>query len=127
MTEKNLEIPRYGSSGASFLGAEFKDCKVLLLSIPAAIYLGNYSAWAYLVVPGLGYLLNRQYLEWLANGPPGRFRLWCYELGLRGYSDAHATRHCLFIGDARVINPAASALIEERLLSRAGEEAGHGA
>lgn len=127
MTEKDLEIPRYGKSGASFLGAEFKDCMVLLLSLPAAMAAANYTAWAYVVVPGLGYFLNRQYLEWLANGPPGRLRLWAYELGLWGYSDAHAARNCLFIGDARVINPAASDLIEQRLQSRTEQEATHGA
>jgi hypothetical protein len=123
MTDKNLEIPRYGNSGASFLGAEFKDCLLLLASIPVAMGAANWSAWAYVVVPAVGYLLNRQYLEWLASGPPGRLRLWLYELAIVGYSDAHSTRDCLFVGDARVINPAASELIELRQLQLASEQA----
>jgi hypothetical protein len=58
-------------------------------------------------------MLNREYLQWLASGPPGRLRMWLYNLGWKGYSAGHQSPDVVVVGDARGINPGSSDMLDE--------------
>lgn len=118
------DIPRHGGAGVSFFGAEFKDSWILLASLLLGLLAGRLSAFLYLVVPGAGLLLNREYLQWLAAGPPGRLRLWLYELGLHGYGRGHRSPDTVMVGDARGLNPGSSELLDALEAATRGRLAG---
>lgn len=115
MSSGDVNIPRHAGAGSSFFGAEFGDAWVLLLSLALGMVFGRINGLLYLAIPAGGYLLNREYLQWLASGPPGRLRMWLYELGLRGYPGGHASARVVVVGDARVINRGASDMLDQTM------------
>lgn len=122
MSSNSYDIPRFGGSGSSFFGAELGDSWLFIGSIVAGLIAGHFNVLLYAVVPAAGYMLNREYVHWLASGPPGRLRCWLYELGLVGYPAGHVSPKVVIVGDARGVCPASTDLldaVEQRLRRRA--------
>jgi hypothetical protein len=101
-------VPRYGKADVAFAGAELRDAWLLIGSVFAGMALGSVLGWAaYVGLPVLGYFGTRVYIEWKGRHLPGYFTALLYRLGVGGYSTALDRKLKRFIGDARVVNPAA--------------------
>ena len=119
MSSEVFEIPRHGAAGVAFLGAEFKDAVILLASVPLGLVLGHlFGVLFYVLVPWLGFVANKQYVDWLAKSQPGRLRLWLYELGLVGYSPALVCQQLIVQGDARPICRGTAAMLDQIIADR---------
>ena len=119
MSSDVFEIPRHGAAGVAFLGAEFKDAVILLASVPLGLVLGHlFGVLFYVLGPWLGFVANKQYVDWLAKSQPGRLRLWLYELGLVGYSPALACQQLIVQGDARPICRGSAAMLDQIIADR---------
>lgn len=118
MSNEPFHIPKHGGAGPSFLGVEFKDTYILILSIFVAIPAGKmFGTLFYLGIPYAGYHINRKYLEWKAKSLPGFFRTFLFRLGIKGYSKGFTSKKVVFVGDGRVIHPG-----NKRLLSQPTDE-----
>jgi len=101
-------VPRHGKAGVAFAGAELKDAWFLIASVFMGLVLGSVFGWAaYAGFPLLGYLGTKIYIDWKSRRLPGYFAELSYRLGVSGYSSAFDRKKKLFIGDGRVVNPAA--------------------
>jgi hypothetical protein len=101
-----FEIPRHASAGIAFLGVDLNDALILIGSIFVALGAGAVlGGMYYIVVPIIGYVLNRIYLDWRTNALPGDLRAKLYAAGIVGYSRALQSRDTVYVGDAVVINP----------------------
>lgn len=106
-TEEDLTIPKHARAGVAFLGVEFHDALILILSVFLGLFAGfvmKMDVAGYLGVPILGYILNRAYINWRSNQLPGQLQGWLYAHGLLGYSRALNKRAQKYVGDARVGN-----------------------
>lgn len=118
MSNETFHIPKHGGAGPSFLGVEFKDTYIVLLSVFIAIPAGKlFGVMAYMGIPFAGYHINKQYMEWKGNNLPGFFRAFLFRAGLKGYSKGFKSQKVVFIGDGAVISPG-----NRRLLSTPAEE-----
>jgi hypothetical protein len=106
VSNKRFHIPKHGGAGPAFLGVEFKDTYIVLLSIFIALPAGRiFGGLAYVAIPLGGYFLNKQYLEWKEMRLPGFFRSVLFRWGISGYSAALSSKDVIFVGDGKVINP----------------------
>ncbi|PZR46042.1 MULTISPECIES: hypothetical protein [Burkholderiaceae] len=110
----SFSIPKYGGADSAFLGVEFKDTYILIVSVFAALILGKfYGTGAYIGIPFFGYHANKKYIEWRSSRLPGFVLVWLFRFGLRGYSKAFRSQRTVFVGDATVINPASHELLKQ--------------
>ncbi|CAM2198480.1 Conjugal transfer protein (plasmid) [Paraburkholderia kururiensis] len=114
MSNKTFRIPKYGGAGSAFLGVEFKDTYILIVSVFVALVAGKfYGTGAYLGIPFVGYHANKKYIEWRSTRLPGFILVWLYRFGMRGYSGGFRSQRTVYVGDATVINPASDRLLSQ--------------
>jgi len=107
-------IPRHGNAGVAFLGVEFGDAFIVIGSVFAGLFVGSLiGVPGYLGVPMGGYFLNKLYVDWRSKSLPGQFRQRLFELGLAGYGRHFRAAEVVLVGDATVINPGSSGLLDE--------------
>lgn len=100
-------VPRHGKADVAFAGAQLKDAWFLIASVFIAMVVGSMVGWlAYVGIPMLGYIGTKAYIQWKGKRLPGHCRVILYRLGIAGYSKALNRKKKLFIGDAKVVNPA---------------------
>ena len=132
MLNEEHAIPRHGKAGVAFLGVEFGDAFIVIGSVFAGLLIGSQIGLAgYLGVPMGGYFLNKLYVDWRSKSLPGQFRQRLFELGLAGYGRHFKAAEVVFVGDATVINPGSSALLDDisqrtRVTTRATQGVRHG-
>jgi hypothetical protein len=114
VVSNSFSIPKYGGADSAFLGVEFKDTYILIVSVFAGLILGKfYGTSAYIGIPLFGYYANKKYIEWRSSRLPGFVLVWLFRFGLRGYSKAFKSQRVVFVGDATVINPASHNLLKQ--------------
>ncbi|MFS2023488.1 hypothetical protein [Massilia sp. CT11-137] len=105
-------VPKHGKADVAFAGAQLGDAWLLIGSVFAAMVAGGIFGWvAYIGIPVLGYLLTKAYIQWKSNNLPGHLQVLLYRVGLAGYSAAFNRKKKLFIGDSRIVNPAALQIV----------------
>jgi hypothetical protein len=118
-----FRIPRRGDAGVAFLGVELKDAWLVLGGIFGGLFAGSAGGMGtagYFGFPVAGYMLNRIYIDWQSNNLPGAFRCRLFSRGIpgAGYSPTIKTQKVVYVGDAVVINPASSSVIDDVLQHR---------
>ncbi|MDN4571864.1 hypothetical protein DBB29_24715 [Pandoraea cepalis] len=114
MSNKTFHIPKWGGAESAFLGVEFKDTYILILSVFAALVVGKvWGTGAYLGIPLAGYFVNKKYIEWRDQRLPGFVRVELYKYGLAKYSKGFKSQRASFVGDARAINPGSGRIIAQ--------------
>lgn len=112
MSSKTFHIPKWGGAASAFLGVEFKDTYILILSIFVALVAGKvWGTGAYLGIPLAGYFANKQYIQWRDQRLPGFIRVELYKYGLAKYSKGFRSQREAFSGDARIINPGSASIV----------------
>lgn len=110
----NFRIPKYGGAESSFLGVEFKDTYILIVSVFVGLVAGKiFGTSAYIGIPFAGYHANKKYIEWRSARLPGFALAWLFRFGLGGYSKGFKSQKTVYIGDATVINPASKRLLQQ--------------
>lgn len=112
MSNESFRIPKHGGAESAFLGVEFKDTYILIVSVFVALFAGK--AWgtgAYLGIPFVGYHVNRKYLEWRNTRLPGFFHAFLFSWSLAKYSKGFKTQCMVYVGDATIINPGTKRLL----------------
>jgi hypothetical protein len=113
MSNKTFQIPRNGAAGVAFLGVQLVDASLLIASVFLGLLVGaTVSYVAYVVIPTVGFFLNKVYLDWKSTRLPGYLRNYLYSHGVWGYSDAFDSSKTIFVGDSSVINTGASAFLD---------------
>ncbi|VVD30933.1 hypothetical protein [Paraburkholderia dioscoreae] len=116
MSNNSFRIPKHGGSESAFLGVEFKDTYILIVSVFVALIAGKvWGTGAYLGIPFVGYHANRKYLEWRSTRLPGFVTVWLFRFGLAKYSNGFQSQRTVFVGDAKVINPGSKRLLNRIL------------
>ncbi|MCE4547999.1 MULTISPECIES: hypothetical protein [unclassified Caballeronia] len=116
VSNKTFRIPKYGGAESAFLGVEFKDTYILIVSVFVALVAGKiYGTGAYLGIPFVGYHANKKYIEWRSTRLPGFILVWLYRFGLRGFSKGFKSQRTVYVGDATVINPASDRLLSQMM------------
>jgi hypothetical protein len=101
-------VPRHGKADVAFAGAQLGDAWFLILSVFGGLILGSMVGWsAYIGIPLAGYFVTKSYIQWKSKNLPGHFLVLLYRAGFMGYSSAFNRRKKLFIGDSKIVNPAA--------------------
>jgi len=121
MTNQAFRIPRHGDAGVAFLGVELKDAWLVLGGVFCGLFAGSIfqmGTTGYLGFPIGGYMLNRLYIEWQNNNLPGVFRCRLFSRGLAGYSPTIRAQKIIYVGDAVVLNPASSRLIDAVIVQK---------
>lgn len=113
MSNDVFSIPRHGGAGVGFLGVELKDTGILIASVFLGIVVGASAGYGgYIGIPVAGYFVNKIYLDWKNASLPGYFRLSLFVMGIYGYSPAFKQKNTLYVGDAVVINPGSTAMLD---------------
>ncbi|WP_049096369.1 hypothetical protein [Burkholderia cepacia] len=121
-----FRIPRYGGADAAFLGVQFKDTYILIVSVLVAFVAGKFlGTFAYLGIPFAGYHINKKYIEWRNAKLDGFVRAFLYRFGVASYGKrGFKSQRTLYIGDATVINPRSKLLVDAVLRRDLKEEEG---
>lgn len=113
MSNRLFSIPRHGGAESAFLGVEFQDTYILIVSVFVALIAGKfYGTGAYLGIPFAGYHANRKYLEWRSTRLPGFVTTFLFRFGLAKYSRGFSSQRTVYAGDSKVINPGSRRLLE---------------
>jgi hypothetical protein len=114
----DFEIPKHSAAGVAFLGVEFNDSLVAILGVFVGLGVGlEYGAMACIGCAVGGFFLNKAYLDWREGLPPGHMRARLFRMGILGYSGAFKAGDVVFVGDATVINPGSSVLVDQAEVS----------
>ena len=118
MSNRRFHIPKHGGAASAFLGVEFQDTYILIVSVLIAIVAGKlFGTWAYLVIPFGGYHLNKMYIDWRDDLLPGFVQAWLFRIGFQGYSDAFKSQRTRYVGDAAIINRGSHRLVQAHTAS----------
>jgi hypothetical protein len=110
----SFRIPKYGGAASAFLGVEFKDTYILIVSVFVALVAGKiWGTGAYLGIPFAGYHANKKYIEWRSTRLPGFVQVWLFRFGISGYSKGFKSQRTVYVGDATIINPASRRLLQQ--------------
>ncbi|MFM0275555.1 hypothetical protein PQQ59_33545 [Paraburkholderia aspalathi] len=116
MSNRSFHIPKYGGAESAFLGVEFQDTYILIVSVFVALVAGRfYGTGAYLGIPFVGYHANRKYLEWRSSRLPGFVTVFLFRFGLAKYSKGFNSQRTVYVGDSKVINPGSKRLLKRIL------------
>lgn len=121
----SFRIPKYGGAESAFLGVEFKDTYILIVSVFVALIAGKiWGTTAYLGIPFAGYHANKKYIEWRSTRLPGFVQVWFFRFGINGYSKGFKSQRTVYVGDATIINPASKRLLQQMRPKAAATETG---
>lgn len=107
MADNNQQyhIPKHGKADVAFLGVEFKDTYLLILSVIFGLTFGQqFGLFGQIGIPVIGYMLNKSFLDWKKSQLPGYTNEFLYKLGIKGFSSGMNKSNKIFVGDARPIN-----------------------
>jgi hypothetical protein len=123
VSSKRFHIPKHGGAESAFLGVEFQDTYILIISVLVAIVAGKlWGTWAYLVIPFGGYHLNKLYIDWRDDLLPGFVQAWLFRFGIRGYSGAFPSQRTRYVGDAAIINRGSRRLVQAQAARSASQD-----